>query len=92
MTKTVGTILNYSELEGTNPTGQIEARYSGISGKYYVKTKLELKGRGITFSMKYDQSNCNNPNKYGYNIYFVTKAAYARLEKQYLIVQELLLD
>lgn len=50
---------------------------------YWIRTKLELKGRGI---------EKNEPTRDGLNNYTVTKLAYSKLEKQYKIAYESNLD
>jgi hypothetical protein len=56
---------------------QIEFRV-GYSGKYYLTTALELKGRGISLSA--DGAN----HKRGLCSYFATDKAMAKLEAEYI--------
>ncbi|MED3792369.1 hypothetical protein P4571_07930 [Niallia alba] len=88
----VGATIYRPEMGDRKPIAEIEAFFSSVMGKFRVKTHLELKGRGIKFYDTYNENNCNNPAKYGWNIYYVTQAAYNKLEKEYAIAQEVLLD
>ena len=87
-----GATIYRPEMGDTKPEAQLESFFSIISGKWRIKTPLVLKGRGIKLNMTYDENNCNNPSKYGFNVYHVTQAAYEKLEKEYSIAQEVLLD
>ena len=62
----------------------------------YITTPLELKGRGITFTGKIDPDNYHSVDriayKIGWNEYKVTNNAFKKLEEQYKIVRETLLD
>lgn len=62
---------------------EMQAGLCYYGGHYWIKTKLELKGRGITK---------NEPSQDGFNNYTVTKLAYSKLEKQYRIAYESNLD
>jgi hypothetical protein len=92
MKANAGTTQYYPELGDRKPIAEIEVRFTSFMGKYRLRTPLALKGRGIKYDQTYNEKNCNNPSYYGWNIYYVTKAAYEKLEKQYAISQELLLD
>lgn len=76
---------NYTPEMGEKPDCQIEAQmsYYGAS-HWHLKTKLELKGRGIT------KDDCD----YGDNLnrYTVTKLAYEKLQKLYTISYRCTLD
>lgn len=75
-------VYNYCpEMKQSKPNCQIEAKIS-YGGKYRLKTKLELKGRGIKF---YDTLNDKN-------IYYATEKAYNKLCEEYSISWEELLD
>ncbi|KMY49598.1 hypothetical protein [Peribacillus loiseleuriae] len=80
------------EMGDTKPQAQIEAKFSAIMGKFRISTPLELKGRGIKYHDTYTEHNCNSPKLYGHNIYYVTMAAYKKLEQEYTSAQEVLLD
>ena len=71
---------------------QGEVSLSHYGRHYYVKTPLELKGRGITWSDTYTPANCNNPAKYGWNTYRVTEKAMEKLNTQFDFAYESLLD
>lgn len=77
---------NYTpEMGEEKPDCQIEAHmsYYGRS-HYHLKTKLDLKGRGITKD--------NHDYGDGINRYTVTKLAYEKLQKLYTISYRCLLD
>lgn len=88
----VGNTIYRPEMGDRKPIAEIEATFASFMGKYRIKTPLDLKGRGITYHDTYTENNCNNPSKFGWNIYHVTKAAFAKLEENYAIAQEVLLD
>lgn len=78
-----GTYLYTPEMGQQRPEGcQIEAQLSYYGSHYYLKTTLELKGRGIT------KDDCRN----GINHYTVTKLAYKKLKEIYKISYECFLD
>ena len=64
----------------------------------YITTPLEIKGRGITFMGKIDLKNYNEyahknmKYKEGWNEYKVTNNAFKKLDENYKIVRETLLD
>lgn len=79
-----GTYLYTPEMGQKQPEEcEMQAGLCYYGGHYWIKTKLELKGRGITR---------NEPSRDGYNNYTVTKLAYSKLEKQYKIAYESNLD
>ncbi len=83
----------YPEMNDPKPSnvdGEISRAYYGKH--FFVKTPLELKGRGIKLIDTNDENNCNNPAKYGWNRYKVTNRAMEILEANYNFSQELLLD
>ncbi len=81
---TTGTNLYTPEMNQAEPVGcDMKAGLCFYGGHYWIKTKLELKGRGITR---------NEPSRDGYNNYTVTKLAYSKLEQQYKIAYESSLD
>lgn len=86
-----GTKIYCPEMGEKKPIAEIYATLSR-SGKYRLSTPLELKGRGITYYETYSEENCLNPFKYGWHVYYVTENAYRKLEKQYAIARESLLD
>lgn len=71
---------------------QIVSKFSIFSGKFRLKSTVELKGRGIKYEMTYDESNCNNPRYFGLHVYSATQKAYEKLEKEFNIAHEVLLD
>lgn len=80
---TPGTYLYTPEMGQTKPDCQIEASLSYYGKHYHLKTRLDLKGRGITL---------NETRQNGVKWYTVTRRAYDLLEKQYTISYESCLD
>ena len=78
------------EAKPQNVSGEIS--HSHYGKHYFVKTPMELKGRGIVFIDTYNENNCNNPAKFGWNNYKVTNRAMEILEAKYEFSMELLLD
>lgn len=78
----VGVTTYTPEMGDKKPVAEIEAKLSLTGSKWRLKTPLELKGRGITL---HDSDN-------GINIYYATERAFERLETQYSISLECLLD
>ena len=66
-------ILYYPELNEEKPLTMIEARLSYYGKHFFIKTRLHLNGRGITF--------LENDN--GINRYKVTINAFKALEEKY---------
>lgn len=89
-----GLVVYWPEMGDTKPVAQIEARISYVSGKWLLKTSLELKGRGITFQgkMKAEHLVESAKHKAGWNEYHVTAAAFEKLKTQYRISSEALLS
>lgn len=71
------------EMGETKPECQIEAQLAYGGGHYYLKTKLELKGRGIRLS---------STDKKGFNWYYATYKAYDKIKTQYTVSYEMALD
>lgn len=79
-----GTYLYTPEIGQKEPDNcQMVAGLCYYGNHYWIRTPLELKGRGITK---------NEPSRDGLNNYTVTKLAYSKLEKQYKIAYESNLD
>lgn len=87
----VGVNFYYPEMGDRKPIAEIEAKLS-YGGKWRLKTPLELKGRGIKHQETLDESNCNNPAKFGWHIYHATELAFQKLTSEYAISSENLLD
>lgn len=87
-----GVKIYYPELGDKKPIAEIFSRYSAHMDKYRLITPLELKGRGIKYHDTYTPENCTNPRLFGWHIYYATERAYRKLEKEYAIAQEVLLD
>lgn len=82
------------EMGEQKPECQIEAHRSYYGGHYLIDTPLELKGRGITFDRVLESKNLSKSAQYrlGWREYTVTERAFEKLQEQYTISQELLLD
>lgn len=80
-----GTYCYTPEMGQQKPNCQIEAGLSYYGGHYWIRTPLELKGRGITENEPSQQNKgCRN--------YTVTKRAFEKLKEQYTISMECCLD
>ena len=80
--KQIGVTAYTPEMGDAKPLADIEAKLSRYEGKWWLKTKLELKGRGIK----------PNRSEDGINYYYATDLAFKKLESQYAISFECLLD
>lgn len=80
--KKQGVTVYCPEMGQKKPLADIEAKIS-YAGKWRIKSKLELKGRGIKFHDHDDN---------GLKIYYATERAFEKLENQYSISMESLLD
>ena len=82
----------YPEMNETKPENvQGDVSLAHYGRHYFVKTSLELKGRGVTLEDVYTADNCNNPAKFGWNRYRVTVKAMEKLNAQYDFAMEFLL-
>ena len=73
----------YPEMNEAKPKGQIDASLSYNGKHWYLKTKLTLEGRGVSFVDL--QSN-------GKKRYRVTEKALEIIDTQYTVVSTILLD
>ncbi|GCA68074.1 hypothetical protein KGMB01110_25100 [Mediterraneibacter butyricigenes] len=82
------------EMGEQKPKCQIEAERSYYGRHYHINTPLQLKGRGITFDRVLESKNLSKSAQYrlGWREYTVTERAFEKLQEQYTISQELLLD
>lgn len=79
-----GTYVYTPEMGEQKPQGcQMEAGLNYYGGHYWIKTDLELKGRGIR-----EEASARDGRRY----YTVTKRAFEKLGKQYAISYESHLD
>lgn len=79
-----GTYLYTPEMGEQKPDGcEMEAGLCHGGDHYWIRTPLELKGRGI---------RKDEPARDGLNNYTVTKLAYSKLKKQYRIAYKSYLD
>ena len=79
-----GTYLYTPEMGQQKPENcDIEAGLCYYGKHYWLKTKLDLKGRGITKN----ERSCD-----GYNEYTVTALAFSKLKEKYRIAYESVLD
>ena len=82
----------YPEMSETKPENvQGDVSLAHYGRHYFVKTPLELKGRGVTLEDMYTADNCNNPAKFGWNRYRVTVKAMEKLNETYDFSMEILL-
>ena len=79
------------EMGERKPVTKMEARLSHDGRHYFVDTPLELKGRGILENSVTWVDGCRKQLE-NWRSYRVTLAAFAKLEKQYSISMECLLD
>lgn len=80
--KKIGVTTYTPEMKDAKPLADIEAKMSHTGSKWRLKTRLALKGRGIKL---HDADN-------GINVYYATELAFEKLEQQYAISMECLLD
>lgn len=81
------------ELGESCPECQMEARFSYFGSHYYIKTPLELKGRGIVFLDATSRKNSDESDKeMVVNRYRTTERAFEKLKEQYSISMKNLLD
>lgn len=82
------------EMGEQKPECQIEAHRSYYGKHYHIDTPLELKGRGIKKDGVIQANNLRSNYQYkdGWFEYTVTERAFEKLQEQYTISQELLLD
>lgn len=86
-----GVTVYYPELGDRKPKLKMEASLGYYGTHYYVSTPLDLKGRGI---VKLDASwvpGCQKDVE-GWKSYRVTKKAFEKLQAQYPIAMEAVLD
>lgn len=85
----------YSEMGEKRPDDtEIDARLAHYGRHWFLTTRLELKGRGVTFLGKITAERLvdgENSPKCGCNEYKVTDAAFKRLCEEYKISSESLL-
>lgn len=85
----------YSEMGQTRPADtQIDASLCHYGKHYYLKTPLQLKGRGIVHQNTLTAEELTPAAQYkaGWNEYRVTQAAFRKLDSQFKISMEFLLD
>jgi len=83
----------HPEMNEVKPTAQIEAQLSHYGKHWFVKTPLQLKGRGIVFldTLTADKLTPQGQRLVGWHQYKVTEAAFTKLCEQYDVVSESLL-
>ena len=74
--------IHYPEMNGPTPEADIVARVT-FGGKFYIKTTLDLAGRGI---------RSEGTTTTGKNTYTVTALAMKKLDAEYSVVSEALLS
>jgi hypothetical protein len=95
----MSTYAYYPEMKQVKPDHRfydMEATPSYDYKHYYIQTPIELKGRGIKFLQVLKAELYHNTDriayKMGWNEYKVTQRAYDKLQDEYKIVREALLD
>ncbi len=87
-------LMHYPEMGEERPTAQIEASLCHYGKHWFLRTPLELKGRGIKFRGKITAGQVCGPRAaslVGQNEYYVTERAFDILCKKYTVSSELLL-
>lgn len=79
------------EMGQEKPECQMEASRAYYGGHYFVDTPLELKGRGITPVDTCWTKGCKKQIE-NWKCYRVTRKAFEKLQEQYTISMEVLLD
>ncbi len=89
-----GLYVYCQEMGEGKPACQIEAERSYYGRHYYLRTPLELRGKGIRLNRTLEEKNLKAADKYkaGWLEYLVTERAFDRLREQYTISMESLLD
>lgn len=80
--KKIGVTTYTPEMKDAKPLADIEAKLSHTGSKWRLKTRLALKGRGIKL----------HESENGVNVYYATELAFEKIEQQYAISMECLLD
>ena len=81
------------EMGQAKPEADIEARLCHYGKHYYLTSKVELKGRGVTFRRTNTADNCVPGSSHiGQHEYCVTLKAYDRICKMHSVSYEMLLD
>lgn len=87
-----GVHLYCPEMGQRKPEVQMEASLSYDGSHYFVDTPLVLKGRGIVEIVPACWAFSSKKDVEGWRVYRVTKRAFEKLERQYPIAMENLLD
>lgn len=87
--------LYYPEMNQARPENtQIDAERSYTCKHWYLTTRLELKGRGVKLDevLQADHLVEAAKHKAGMNVYHVTDLAFKKIEAEYIVSKECLLD
>lgn len=89
-----GLYLYCPEMGEKRPECQIVASRSYYGRHYHISTALELKGRGVTFDGVKEAKRLTDKYQFmaGWREYTVTERAFEKLQEQYTISMESLLD
>lgn len=89
-----GLYIYCPEMGESRPECQMIAKMGHYGTHYYIDTPLTLKGRGITFMETMESKNLTESGQFlaGWNRYKVTERAFKKLQEQYSISMENLLD
>ena len=83
----------YPEMNEAKPVAKIEASIGHYGKHYFLKTPLELKGRGVKLVevLKASQLTPQAQSKAGWFIYKVTELAFEKIKKDHPVSMEILL-
>ena len=83
----------HPEMGEPKPEAQIEARIGHYGKHWYLKSQIELKGRGVTLQnvLTSNQLTPQAQHKVGWFEYKVTDAAFDKICKQHRVSTEMLL-
>ena len=85
----------YPELGDRRPDCEIEADLAYYGKHYFLETKLDLKGKGVTFVKKFgadDFKDGENNRKCGWNQYMVTLKAFEKIKQEHAVSKTIYLD
>ena len=87
-----GLVSYHPEMGETRPDAPIDAS-AGHGGTYYLKSKVELSGRGVTFIKTFTPLDLTPQAQHqvGQHEYRVTRAAFKRICVEWLVASESLL-
>lgn len=83
----------WPEMGDVRPAAQMDVQYAGPN-HYRLKTPLDLSGKGVTLEEVLTAKSFVDPSnpRVGWKVYRVTRAAFARIEREHSVARECLLD